>query len=199
MYTLDHIRSSLGASRPYRVAADGRQRAAVAAVLRSNAKGPELLLIRRADQPEKHWAGHVGFPGGHAQTGDASLLATAIRETRAEIGVDLESEAGLIAELPHVVAPARDSPERLVIAPFLFELLADPAFVLDGDVREMIWAPLGFLVEESNRSRFRWSRGGISIFMPCCRFEGWVVWGLTLRMIDELIAACATRPTEPES
>ncbi len=53
MYTLDHIRSSLAAHRPYRVVADGRQRAAVAAVLRSNSGGPELLLIRRADQPEK--------------------------------------------------------------------------------------------------------------------------------------------------
>src|SRR4051812_3842337 len=57
------------------------RRAAVAAILRDAAEGPEILFIRRAEHPQDPWSGHMAFPGGREEPGDADLLETAIRET----------------------------------------------------------------------------------------------------------------------
>src|SRR4051812_31480098 len=66
-----------------------RRRAAVAVVLRERGGETEVLLIRRAERDGDPWSGHVAFPGGRADPGDASLEATAIREAREEVGLDL--------------------------------------------------------------------------------------------------------------
>lgn len=46
----------------------------------------QLLLIRRARTVATH-RGQIAFPGGRWETGDDSLLATALRETQEELGV----------------------------------------------------------------------------------------------------------------
>src|SRR4051812_2679723 len=68
-----------------------RRQAAVALVLRHHAGFAELLMIKRAANPNDFWSGHLALPGGRRQTEDADLRMTAIRETREEVGVDLNS------------------------------------------------------------------------------------------------------------
>ena len=47
-----------------------------------------VLLARRALHPEDPWSGHAALPGGRWEPGDTSLLETALREAREELGID---------------------------------------------------------------------------------------------------------------
>ncbi|KAJ1893311.1 hypothetical protein LPJ81_005390, partial [Coemansia sp. IMI 209127] len=49
----------------------------------------QILFIQRAKYPGDPWSGHIGFPGGKREPSDGSDEATAERETKEELGLDL--------------------------------------------------------------------------------------------------------------
>ncbi|KAL8810755.1 MAG: hypothetical protein Q9200_002326 [Gallowayella weberi] len=53
---------------------------------------PEVLFIKRAARKGDRWNSHIAFPGGGRDPEDKDDIATSIRETREEIGMDLEAE-----------------------------------------------------------------------------------------------------------
>ena len=50
---------------------------------------PDIVFIERAAHEGDPWSGHVAFPGGRCESEDDGPSATAVRETREEIGIDL--------------------------------------------------------------------------------------------------------------
>ena len=162
------------------------KRAAVAAVLRQGGMGPEVLLIRRAEHPRDPWSGHMAFPGGREDPGDADLLATAVRETREEIALDLQRQAELIGPLPMLPAIARGKRTGLTIAPFVFELAGEVELTLNHEVAETVWAPLGPLAQGEYATTVPYTLGGQEIRLPAHDVNGRIVWGLTYRMLDTL-------------
>ena len=165
--------------------------AAVAAVVRDRAEGPELLFIRRAEHPKDPWSGDMGLPGGRVDPGDAGPLAASIRETREELALDLERCGVLLGAMPFVRTHLRVGRGPLWVAPFVFELLAEPVLIPNHEVQEALWVPLSFLMDRGNRHSFVWTGRGFPLPMPCYRFRGRVIWGLTLRMIDGLLGLLA--------
>jgi 8-oxo-dGTP pyrophosphatase MutT (NUDIX family) len=180
------------------VAADGDAagpQAAVAIVLRAKAGGDaEVLLIRRAEHPKDPWSGHAAFPGGRRDPGDASLLATAMRETREEVGLDLERDARLVARLPDVQAVARGRGIDLVITPFVFALERDAELRPNDEVAAIVWAPLGPLARNESAGTLDYVHEGVSLRLPTLSVGDLVVWGLTHRMLGLLFAALAAEP-----
>ncbi|ETV78353.1 hypothetical protein, variant 1 [Aphanomyces astaci] len=94
--------------------------------------------------PRDTWSGHMAFPGGRTNEGEADLAA-AIRETHEEIGLHLNET--------HVVGRLNDRPVyygRTVAAPFVFLLGRDDAAfepVLQAkEVSDVLWVDLDFLV-----------------------------------------------------
>ena len=178
----DDVRGALGSRAPVRVAAEVGRRAAVALVLRDGPAGVELLFIRRADHPEDPWSGQMAFPGGRSEPGDTDLLATAVRETEEEIGVDLSREADYLGPLDEVRAMARLRPVDLAIAPFAFRLRGAVTFRPNDEVRSIHWIPLDELMRGDRRSVMDYSYQGSTLQFPCLRVEDVVIWGLTYRM-----------------
>lgn len=168
-------------------------KAAVAAVLRDREPGAELLFIRRAEHPRDPWSGQMGLPGGRVDPDDASPLAAAIRETREELALDLEAGGRLLGQLSEVRTHLRHGRLPHSVAPFVFAIHGDPAFTASAEVQEALWVPLAYLAEPAHRSAFTWVLRGVPLPTPCVRYEGRTIWGLTLRIVDELLAVIAQK------
>jgi len=188
MLTIDDFRTALAAHSAQEIPDfDGLRRAAVAAILRPARSGPELLFIHRAQDSRDPWSGHMAFPGGKVDEADGDALSAALRETREEVGLDLEAHAVRLGRLSDVRAVGRGRPLSMVISPFVFELQTTPELTTNYEVEAVVWVPATFLADHRNRETMPYRRYGLSLDLPCYRYEGHLIWGLTLGMADDLL------------
>lgn len=169
------------------------KRAAVVIGLRSGASGPEILMIQRAVREGDPWSGHMGFPGGRKDASDASDVACAKRETLEEIGFDLDAHGHLICQLSDVNTGWRADRPEMLVAPFIFNVNNTPAFELNHEVDDTLWVPLSFLLNDENRGRHQWDWRGEVLESDAFTYQGRLIWGLSLMMIDELLDIIADR------
>jgi len=169
------------------------KRAAVAISVRSGVSGPEILMIQRAVRQGDPWSGHMGFPGGRKDESDASDMACAKRETREEIGFDLDIYGELVCQLSDVNTGWRADRPEMLVAPFVFKVGSTPVFELNHEVDDTLWVPLSFLLNDANRSRHQWDWRGEVLESDAFTFNDRLIWGLSLMMIDELLQIIADR------
>jgi 8-oxo-dGTP pyrophosphatase MutT (NUDIX family) len=162
--------------------------AAVAAIFRSGPSGLEVLFIKRSERLGDPWSGHMAFPGGRRDPVDRDLLATALRETDEEIGLDLSRAGELVGVLEDQDATGRGTKAPLPTRPFVFELTSAPTLTLNPEVTEVIWAPVAPLVGGELSTTVHIDYKGQPYDLPGWNIEGRVVWGLTYRMTSTLLA-----------
>lgn len=182
MRSFDDIRAALRAHAPQEIAA--RRRAAVAVVLHEAAGEPSMLFIERAQRMGDPWSGQMAFPGGRVDPDDPSVRAAAERETREEVGLELEG-AELLGRLDDLNAGVRLL-APLVLSSFVYRIAAPPPLVLNHEVREAFWVPVPTLLDPSARVTHRW--GAVGRFPGICvgHPERHVVWGLTYQLLERL-------------
>ena len=163
------------------------KRAAVAISLRSGVSGPEILMIQRAVREGDPWSGHMGFPGGRKDASDVNDLACAKRETKEEISFDLDTHGELVCQLSDVNTGWRADRPEMLVAPFIFRVDDTPSFELNHEVDDTVWVPLNFLLDDANRGRHQWDWRGEVLESDAFTYDGRLIWGLSLMMIDELL------------
>ncbi len=181
--SLESIVRSLRTHAPNVVAPDeaGVDYAAVALLLHEPiGRQPELLFIRRARRDGDAWSGHVAFPGGRRDLVDATIEATARRETREEIGVDLGPPIARLHDLDARAAP-RSWP--LVVSPFVYQLDEPPRVRLNDEVDAVVWIPLSALSSPAAATRHTFSSESRHVTLPAIRYRDHVIWGMTHRML----------------
>jgi 8-oxo-dGTP pyrophosphatase MutT (NUDIX family) len=155
--------------------------AAVAVILVPGADGLETLFIRRAVRAGDPWSGQVALPGGRRDPRDADLAATAIRETREELTVDL-ALAERLGALDDIRPRAQALPP-IVVRPFIFALADRPVLTPSEEVQSAFWVPLARLVEPATRRDVRLSvPGGERTFSAYILGQD-IIWGMTERII----------------
>lgn len=161
-----------------------RARAAVAVIF-----GPDdaLLLIRRAEREGDPWSGHMAFPGGRTDPGDPSTRHTAVRETWEEVALDL-TDARYLGALPLQRSPVRAPRVDFGIFPYVFQTTAWPTgFAPNPEVAAVHRFEFRRFLEREGRDTFRYTAHGFDLDLPRVRLGGETIWGLTLRMLDDLV------------
>jgi 8-oxo-dGTP pyrophosphatase MutT (NUDIX family) len=139
--------------------------------------------MRRAERKGDPWSGHLAFPGGREEPEDPDLLAVSIRETWEEVGVDLR-EAELLGQLDDMSSrPARS----MLVRPFVFALHREPVFRTNEEVASMHSTTLDRLLANEGRGTMRWPHHTVGMRLPRVDFDGQRLWGMTLRMVDDLL------------
>ncbi len=141
-----------------------------------------LLLTQRTAHLHDH-AGQISFPGGRVDPEDDNPVATALRETEEEIGLD-RRHVEVIGTLPDYVTGTgfRVTPVVSLVHP-PFELAAD-----EFEVAEIFEVPMTFLMDGTNHQRrsaeFPGRTGRRSFYaMP---FGDYFIWGATAAMLRNL-------------
>ena len=152
--------------------------AAVLVPLFEGREGAGLVLIHRAHDIGPH-SRQMGFPGGMAEPADqGDLLLTALRETSEEIGVRPD-DVEIIGEL----AQRRTVLSNLTVKPFVGVIPHPYEFKPDyREVQEVYTA----LLEDLLHGMFR-GENPFDLPPPVYPVQGMPVWGLTARMITELL------------
>lgn len=184
------IRQRLAAHQPQQhPTGEHTRQAAVAVILRPLAKDVSVLFIKRAEKRGDPWSGHMAFPGGHRDPGDASNRAAAERETREEIGLDL-SAAEYLGTLDQQRASPRGRLLDMIIEPHVYAVDEPGSLRPNYEVQEIVWSPLSPLFTNACHDTEAWPIGGGSTVFDGFRLEGGhFVWGLTYRMLKSLFVA----------
>jgi 8-oxo-dGTP pyrophosphatase MutT (NUDIX family) len=168
---------SVGAPLPEKM-----RRAAVLVPVIDRPMALSVLFTRRTDHLHAH-AGQISFPGGGAEQGDASPEATALRETREEIGLD-SSRVEILGRLPEyrTVTGYQVVPVVGIVRPPM-ELKPD-AF----EVAEVFEVPLAFLLDPANHRRESMKREGRIRQYYSVPYGHYYIWGATAGMLMNLHA-----------
>jgi 8-oxo-dGTP pyrophosphatase MutT (NUDIX family) len=190
LLSLDHITAALTTRPPRPLPEGSARRAAVAAVFRDGDHGAELLFIQRASQPHDPWSGQVAFPGGREEDGDPDLVATAVRETDEELGLDLRAAGVPLGALDPMQARSRTKITPLTVHPYAWALRGPvPAFhrVPNAEVASAFWVRLRDLADRGRHFEYDAMRAEIPYTFPAIDLGGnRVLWGLTHRMVVEM-------------
>ncbi len=142
---------------------------------------PRLVLTVRTDNLQAH-AGQVAFPGGRSDPGDGDALATALRESEEEIGLDrtLVTPLGYLDRFETI--------SGFCITPVVAKIAAEAQlYPAPDEVAEVFEVPLAFLLEPANLRRYTMEFRGHQRPMVEFIHGGHRIWGATAAMLYNLL------------
>lgn len=176
-------RLALEIDRPV-VAVHNQHRKAAVLVPLLHADGEwRLLYIRRSAEVQDH-KGQVAFPGGRTEPEDLDANATALRETREEIGLPPDA-VRVLGQMPgrNTISGYHITPVVAVI-PWPF-----PVRMQSSEVSRVFTIPLHWLAQPENRRledviRPNGARERIYYFKE---YHGELLWGITAAMTVQFL------------
>ena len=142
-----------------------------------------LLFTRRSERVNFH-KGEICFPGGTREEYDSTLLQTALREAKEEIGLEV-GDAEILGELDDCITQNT----HYVISPFVTFIPYPYTFKLDGrEVEQIITVPLSILVDETSFEQNGYHAGeDRDEYDTSYECAGYTVFGATARILRQFI------------
>ncbi len=142
-----------------------------------------LPFIRRSLELRLH-SGQIAFPGGGADPTDGSLIETALREAREEIGLD-PSEVRVLG----VLRPIFTVVSNYLVVPVVAYLPRGLGQVQlqTGEVDELFPLPLTELTDPANFHTEIWVRDGQPRTIYFYDVAGYRIWGVTAHILHTFL------------
>ena len=132
---LDDLKSRLSTTLNPLIETDGQYR--LASVLVVIYGDDPIVIMTEKPKHMKFHAGEISFPGGKLDSEDSDLLATALRETREEIGLSISKDQ-VIGQLEPVVTLN----SGFLIFPFIAVVNQIPKLFANAEVEKIFHIPL---------------------------------------------------------
>lgn len=154
----------------------------------TNEPRPKLLLTRRAAHMTSH-AGEVSCAGGRYENGDGNNVVTALREACEETALPPD-KVKILGQLP-----IQTSKSGLSVRPIVALIEPDLVLVPElGEIARIFWADFETLITQPTVDytiEYRLKEGkheqATTIVTPSWQVDGETVWGLTGRVIANLL------------
>jgi 8-oxo-dGTP pyrophosphatase MutT (NUDIX family) len=184
------ISAALLSRTPEIITGSGLKPAAVLIPIQERADGEYIVLTKRGDNMPTH-KGQIAFPGGRVHTGDADLVATALRESHEEIGV-VPEHVRVLGRLDEFTAGY-----GIVVTPVVGVIPPQYDFHLDPEETTAVASvPIRSLMAPGTYVKnAHLSPGG----HPSYHFyvnNGWDIWGVTARILVQFLELAYDFETE---
>jgi 8-oxo-dGTP pyrophosphatase MutT (NUDIX family) len=155
-----------------------RDRAAVMLIVTTGNIGPELLVLKRNEDPKDMWSGQICLPGGRVKEEDRDMKDTVLREVKEEAGFEIHPEQiiGVLDE----ISPANQP--NLKVMPFVAYIDKKPKVRLGEEVVEAIWVPIRELRRSQVDPKKFGLRGDYAFYV-----KNRIIWGMTARVVKKFL------------
>ncbi len=142
----------------------------------------KLVLMLRPHYDGVH-SGQISLPGGKYEDGDESLIYTALREVKEEMGID-PWRVQLLGQLSEIYIP----PSNYLVTPIVGYLASPPVFTPDpSEVADIIEISINELISDANiQQKVMRLHNGETIEVPSFYINNNVIWGATAMILSEL-------------
>lgn len=146
----------------------------------------DLILIRRPLWL-RHHPGQLCFPGGKQDAQDSSLLDTALRETKEELGISLVAQE-ILGTLPQ-----RETVSGFTIKPYIMAINTLPQFrPCSAEVDEVLRLPLAPFMAPGAFGLWHGIRHKRSFSTPGIVVNDQLIWGATARILMDFVQHLAS-------
>ena len=164
---------------------DDARVACVTLLLWQNNQDWHTVLIQRTTNPMDRHSAQVSFPGGKKDSGDKTLIDTALREAHEEIGIE-PNHVEILGQLTELYIPV----SNFVVFPFVGVLFGTPTFLPHpGEVEAILTPRLNHFQQAENKAfkELVVGTGTLLKDVPCYVVEGRTVWGATAMILSEFM------------
>ena len=166
---------------------DGYKSASVLIPFYSQPDGLSIVFMKRPDYPGAH-GDQISFPGGARDDLDQDDRYTSLRETEEEIGISRET-----IEIWGRLKTEHTSVSRYWISPFVGSIPYPSSFAPDdNEVERLLIIPLKHLMNPEHFSIDTYNWKGFSFPSYLYKYKRDVIWGLTARILFNLISLLTT-------
>jgi len=161
---------------------DSRVPAAVLVPLYEKDGQSYIVFIKRTQTVREH-KGQIAYPGGGRESGDKTLLDTAIRESHEEIGV-LPKDVEILGELDDVITTT----SNYIVTPFVGCIPYPYRFVKNpNEVEKIIGVPISALLDNQCLKSATEYHEGKEVGSWEYHYQGYVIWGATARILYKFL------------